>query len=286
MAIPNPRDTVSQAAELLLGRFGPHIAALMAYGSQVCGQARTGSAYDFWLIVRDPRAFHLENAEFYRTRLNRKSTPEKQIALNRAGPIFYGLNEDGLDIKLAVLGESDFVRLCNSDWWTVKGRMQKPLRAIRSSPAVDTAVLDARRKGLRCGLDLVTPRFTLDGLLREIIGLSYRAELRPEHKPAKIQSILESGRGELEAIYTPLLREVDFVEQRENEYLDRRDPDERARARVATLRVLRRSKWSRNSMTYLWRNYSSHHAPIRYMLWKILGEIEKAARRLFWRSGR
>ena len=285
MTVQNPPDTVQQAAELLLRRFGPHAAALMAYGSRVCGQVRAGSAFDFWLIVREPEAFHRNNAEFYRTQLNIRSTPEKQIALNRVGPLFYGMNENGLDIKFAVLGEEDFVRLCRDEWWTVKGRMQKPLRVMRGTSAVEAAILDARKEGLLCGLNLVPRKFTLEQLLYEIVGLSYRAEVRPERKPAKIRSILESGRADLEEIYVPLLQEVNFVARRGEGYFDRRSPEERKRARAATLRALRRSKWSGRSVRYLWRNYSSHRAPTSYILRKILGEIEKAVRRCFGRSG-
>ena len=284
MKVQNPPDTVQQAAELLLRRFGPHAAALMAYGSRVCGQVRAGSAFDFWLIVRDPEAFHRNNAELYRAQLNIRSTPEKQIALNRAGPLFYGVNENGMDIKFAVVGEEDFVRLCRDEWWTVKGRMQKPLRIMRGTPAVDAAILVARKEGLLCGLNLVPRKFTLEQLLYQIVGLSYRAEVRPEHKPAKIRSIVEFGRAELERIYVPLLQEVEFVAQRGEEYFDRRSVEERTRARAATLRALWRSKWSWRSSQYLWRNYSSHRAPIRYVLRKILGEIEKAVRRCFGRS--
>ena len=284
MKVQNPPDTVQQAAELLLRRFGPHAAALMAYGSRVCGQVRAGSAFDFWLIVRDPEAFHRNNAELYRAQLNIRSTPEKQIALNRAGPLFYGVNENGMDIKFAVVGEEDFVRLCRDEWWTVKGRMQKPLRIMHGTPAVDAAILVARKEGLLCGLNLVPRKFTLEQLLYQIVGLSYRAEVRPEHKPAKIRSIVEFGRAELERIYVPLLQEVEFVAQRGEEYFDRRSVEERKRARAATLRALWRSKWSWRSAQYLWRNYSSHRAPIRYVLRKILGEIEKAVRRCFGRS--
>jgi len=274
-----PPDTVESAAEYLQQRFGEHVAALMAYGSRVCGEARTGSAFDFWLIVRDLERFHHDNAEFYRTRLNIRSSPEKQIALNRTGPNFYAVKPDGIEIKFAVIAESDFAALCRASWWTVKGRMQKPLRVIRSTPAVDAAILAARREGLACALNLVPRKFTLDEMLHQLVGLSYRAEVRPEHKHAKVRSILKAGWAELLQIYLPLLAELPFVEQRDAEYLDRRSPEERRRARQATLRTLRRSKWCYRSLRYVWRNFRSHRAPIRYLIAKILGEMQKAVRR-------
>ena len=272
-------DTVESAAEYLLERFGAHVAALLAYGSRVCGQARTGSEFDFWLIVRDLERFHHANAEFYRTQLNLRSTPEEQIALNRTGPNFYALKPGGIGIKFAVIAEAEFAALCRDSWWTVKGRMQKPLRIIRSSSVVDEAILDARREGLRCALSLAPREFTMDELLHELVSLSYRAEVRPERKRAKIRSILHAGGTELEKIYVPLLAELPFVEPHGNGYIDRRSPQERKQARAETLRSLRRSKWCARSLRYVWRNFRSHRAPIRYLFRKLLGEMEKAARR-------
>jgi len=271
--------TLEDAAQYLARRYGPHLSALMAYGSRVCGRPRTGSAYDFWLILRDPDAFHRQNADFYRTQLNLPSTPEEQIALNREGPLFYCLRDGGLEMKLAVLGEDDLVRLCASDWWTVKGRMQKPLRAFRSTPKVDAAIAAARAEGLRHALNLVPRRFILERLLREIVGLSYRAEIRPERKRAKILSILESGREELARIYLPLLESVPHVRREDGGFVDLRGEAERRAARKATLRALRRSKWSGRSLQFIWRNFCSHRTPLKYLLLKVVGEIEKAVRR-------
>jgi len=91
MADERSGDPIDAVAQKLLARYGEHAAALIAYGSRAFGQARVGSAFDFWLIVRDAEAFHRANAEFYRTRLNVPSTPEEQIRLNHAGPLFYAL---------------------------------------------------------------------------------------------------------------------------------------------------------------------------------------------------
>ena len=274
---------VESAAAYLKERYGAHVAALLAYGSRVFGLARAGSAYDFWLIVGDVAAFHEDNAAFYRTNLNVKSTPAEQVALNREGPLFYSLREGGMTIKIAVLGEREFVRLCRDVWWTVKGRMQKPVRSFASTPAVDAAILAARREGVACGLNLAPKEFTLDELLTKIVGLSYRAEVRPEAKATKIRSIVASGREQLAAVYCPLLDELAYVERRGDSWVDRRGEIERDRARAATLRALRRSKWSRRSLGFVWRNYRSHGSPIRYILMKVLGEVEKKFKRLVGR---
>jgi len=249
-----------------MARYGAHAAALLAYGSRVFGQPRKGSAYDFWLIVKDVEGFHYSNAEFYRTQLNVKSTPEEQIALNRTGPLFYSLVEEGITIKLAVLGEADFARLCRDGWWTVKGRMQKPMFVIRSTAAVDAAILAARREGVACGVNLVPRRFDIDVLAHEIVSLSYRAEIRPELKGAKIRSIVSVAGAELAATYRPE---------------DLRTDVERARARAGTLGALRRSKWSELSLRYIQRNFRSHGSPIRYVAMKVVGEFEKVFKRVF-----
>jgi len=287
MSEPPVSPLVRSAAAYLEERYAPHIAALLAYGSRVAGQARAGSACDFWLIVKDPTAFHRDNAEFYRTGLNVPSTAEVQIALNRTGPLFYSLQGPGCEIKIAVVGEAEFVELCRSEWWTVKGRMQKPVVAFRSTRAVEAAILGARREGLAAALNLVPRRFRLDDLLEEITRLSYRAEIRPELKRAKVRSILESAHERLEDIYRPLIEELPYVARREDGLLeDLRGEEERRRARRATLAALRRSKWSRASRRFIWRNFCSHGSPVRYILLKLLGEVTKSLRRLYARLRR
>jgi hypothetical protein len=279
MADERSGDAIDAVAEKLLARYDEHVAALIAYGSRVFGRARRGSAFDFWLIVRDAEAFHRANADFYRTCLNVPSTPEEQIRLNRAGPLFYAMKVDGDEVKLAVLDARSLAEFCVHDWWTVKGRMQKPLRMIRSTPAVDAAILSARREALACALNLAPPEFTIEQMLRELVGLSYRAEVRPENKSAKVRSILEAGRAELERIYVPLLAELPYVVRRGEAWADLRGPVERARARSATLRALRRSKWCRQSFRFIWRNYRSYAKPLRYVLMKMIGEVEKTFKR-------
>lgn len=274
----NNHDDVTEVAQYVLDRYGEHAAALMAYGSRVYGKARRGSAFDFWLIVSDLEKFHFSNAEFYRTKLNVPSTPEEQIELNRTGPLFYSMRDDGHDIKLAVLDERSFADLCVHEWWTVKGRMQKPLLVIRSTRVVENAILAARREGLVAAVNLLPREFSMAQLIPEIVGLSYRAEVRPERKTAKIQSIVEAGRKPLEEIYRPLLEELPYV-QREGEVLrDIRSDADRRSARLGTLRALSHSKWCRRSLRFVWRNFRSYSQPIRYIYMKVVGEVEKAVK--------
>ncbi len=280
MNAQNDFDNTRIAAHCLLERFSTHVVALMAYGSRVYGRPRRGSAHDFWLIVDDPAAFHQGNAAFYRTHLNIPSTPDEQIRRNLDGPNFYSLSESGMEIKFGVLGEESFCRLCRDAWWTVKGRMQKPLRFIKSSPGVKQAVRAARQEGLHHALNMAPRDFGFNELMRELVALSYRAELRPEHMKAKVQSILDSGGEALDRIYRPMLDAQPNVEKRGETYVDLRDDETRRYARRATLQSLRRSKWSRRSFRYIIRNFRSHRAPIRYILKKGCGEIEKAFARI------
>jgi hypothetical protein len=45
------------------------------------------------------------------------------------------------------------------------------------------------------------------------------------------------------------------------------------------LRALRRSKWCRQSLRFIWRNYRSYAKPLRYILLKMVGEVEKTFKR-------
>lgn len=275
-----PNGTVESAAAVLLERYKPHIAALIAYGSRVYGEARRGSAYDFWVIVHDADTFHQFNADFYRTGLTIPSSAEEQMRLNRTGPLFYSIRGSHPEIKFAVLGEKEFCELCaNDDWWTVKGRMQKPLKIIHATARIEAAILAARREGLASAINLLPREFTTDALIEMIVSLSYRAEIRPENKRAKIQSIVKKGGMALREIYLPLVRELPYLAQQDNQWRDNRSDEERVRARRSTFAALRRSKWCKRSMRFIWRNFRSHGSPIRYIFMKVAGEFEKAARR-------
>lgn len=269
----------SRPERLILEKYGDCVVGLMMYGSMAYGRPRKGSIPDFWVIVDDLEAFHSRNAGFYRMQLNKPSTVEKQIALNRGGPLFYRLTEGGAAMKLAVIGEADFVRICRGPRMVIKGRMQKPLKMIRTTPAIEEAIADAQQDGLKHALNLVPRRFTMEEFLINLVSLSYLAEIRPERKTAKIRSIVDAGRKELEAIYAPLLEACDHVEQEDDHYADTRDPAARKQGRRATRRYLRGNKWSLDQLRYICRNYRSYGAPIRYIWEKVLGEIEKWRRR-------
>ena len=273
------QDVIQQAADYLLTRYGNNVAGLMLYGSLAFGKARQGSIPDFWVIVDDLPAFHQCNAEYYQRRLRRKGTVTEQLALNRTGPQFYRFRTDDIEMKVGVLDVDGLERQCRGRDLFVKGRMQKPLRLLRSCGRIESALQTAHRDGLRMGLNLVESVFTLNDVLFQTMSLSYRTEIRPERMAAKVRSIITTGLEPLREIYEPLLAEVDFVVWEEDRWRDTRSEAEQMQTKKQTLAELRRMKWSRRTLTSIWRNYSSYEGSIAYILRKAKGELEKLLRR-------
>ena len=262
----------------LLHHFDDLIVGLIHYGSTAFGRPRTGSMRDFWVIVRDLRAFHRRFAPPHDPG-GRCASAAERVQLNRDWPCFFAVEEESLRLKVAVISEEAFCRLCQAGTFYVKGRMQKPIRVLRATEAVRRAIADARQDGVQWALDLLPPRFTVEEFLLVLLGLSYRTEIRPELTGRKVRSILESGRKELDRIYRPLLERHPGVAKSDGRYLDRRPPGVRRRARRRALRELRRMKWSREALRHVYRNHLTHPRPVRYVLRKIVGEAEKLWRR-------
>jgi len=268
----------------LIERYGDNLVGLIAYGSRVFGKPRPGSIKDYWVIYRDYEDFHSRNEEFYRTCLNIKSTVQRQIEANKKGPNFYALKDEdaGIHIKIAVIQEDDFLRFCTIDRMVVKGRMQKPLKIIRSTEKIERGIAAARREGAAMGINLVKSEFSFSDFLFAVMKLSYLAELRPENTARKVWSIINKGRAELEKIYRPLLEELSFVEKAAGDrFRDTRPPGERKKARRETLAALRRMKWSRHTFAMILRNYSTYRMPFKYLLAKVGGEISTLFLSLF-----
>jgi len=261
----------------LLERFDDLMVGLIHYGSTAFGEPRRRSMRDFWVIVDDLVAFHRRFTPAHDA--VRWTSAAERLRLNLDWPCFFAVERDGLRLKMAVVSEQAFCRLCRAPGFYVKGRMQKPIRILRASSAVRRAVEDARRDGVRWALDLLPSSFTFDEFLRVLLGLSYRSEIRPELTGRKVRSIIESGREELTRVYVPLLREHGNVLERHGRYRDTRPPAAKRRARRRALRALRRMKWSRETLRNLYRNHRTHPRPLRYVLHKILGEVEKVRRR-------
>ena len=266
-------------AQYLLDTFGEHLVGLIQYGSTVFGETRTGSVHDFWLVVMDAARFHTSPAMRAVHRANHDDSIHEHIALNAWGPNFYAIEHRGLRMKVAVIALDTFVRLCQAPIYVVKGRMQKPLRILRTCPAIEAGILAARRDGVAEAINLLPREFTFEEFLHTVVGLSYQAEIRPEFKRKKIASIVATGRDHLEAIYRPLLVERPEIELVGNIYRDRRSEAQKQRARRHTCQHIRRTKWSRASLRIIWKNYRTHADPLHYMYLKVRGEFEKLLRR-------
>ena len=259
----------------LLAKYGDNVAGLIGYGSMVYGRTRKRSVYDCWIIVKDLRAFHERNQDLYGRVLNKPSSVEEQIRLNQRWINFYAVTENGIDMKWAVVSEEDFVRFCHDKWMFVKGRMQKPLKVFRSTPAIDAAILAVRREATRQAVDLLGSSFTFDEFLRTAISLSYRADIRPEPMEAKVSSIIEAAGEVLPGIYKPLLQELVFVEEHEGLYQDTRPQAEQDKARRRTRWYLWKARFHLGYRKVLWRNYRTYKHPLRYVFYKVSDAMAK-----------
>ena len=163
----------------------------------------------------------------------------------------------------------------------VKGRMQKPLKIIRSTEKIDNAIQAARREGAQWGINLTPAEFTFAEFVFFVVKLSYIADIRPENKDRKVQSIIDKGKKELREIYLPLLENFGFVKKKgKDRYIDTRSPEAQKRLRKQTLRNLKQQKWSRQTFKTIWRNYFTYRNPISYLVQKAAGELVKFINRI------
>ena len=259
----------------LLAKYGDNVVGLIGYGSRFYGLTRKSSVYDCWIILKDSKLFHTQNEELYRHSLNKPSNAEEQIRLNQGWINFYAVTENGIDMKWAVVSESDFLRLCYDKWMFVKGRMQKPLKIFRSTKAIEEAILAARREATRLAVDLLDSPFSSDDFLRMAMSLSYMADIRPESVRVKVSSIIDSAGQNLHKMYQPLLRELDYVKEYEGVYKDTRPNTVRRKAWLQTRWYLWKAKFHLGYRKVLWRNYRTYKHPLKYVFYKIHDEMMK-----------
>ena len=282
-AIQNPKSKIQNpvlgpAAQWLTDNFDDCLKGLIHYGSKAFGYPRKGSAYDFWVIVDDLAKFHSRFTPPANAARGRPLSVKERVRLNEHASNFHGFHLDGSEVKICVIHEDTFCRLCRAKSFYVKGRMQKPLRILRSDERIDRAILDARIEGVRWALDLLPEEFTFDKFLETVLGLSYQTEIRPEILSKKVRSIIETGREELERIYRPLLESVPFVTREGARYRDTRNPTLKQRAEHRARRALRHLRWNVETFQNLYRNYRTYPSPLKYVLKKIVGEARKLMR--------
>lgn len=273
------RNEIRPEARWLLDRFDDCLAGLIHYGSTAFGQARRGSACDFWLIVSDLNEFHSRFQPMPCWISRGRDSVKKRVEFNRGTPNFYSIVQDDMHMKLAVIDVESFCNMSDAPSYYIKGRMQKPLNIIKAEPRIRQAIQQARDEATQWAIDLLPGRFTFEDFLRAALGLSYRTEIRPEFKKRKVQSIIDTGRDMVTEIYRPLLEaHPDVVKEGEDIYRDTRDELTRRYARIKVVRELRRLKWSRAGFRQLYQNYMTHNRPILYLVRKVIGEFEKIYR--------
>ena len=269
-SVPGPE------AQWLIDNFAGCLRGLIHYGSRAFGHPRKSSAYDFWVIVDDLWKFHSHfTPPAVGGARGRPLSVKERVRLNEHAPNFYGLRLSGSEVKICVIDEDTFCRLCRARSFYVKGRMQKPLVILRSDERIDRAILDARAEGVRWALDLAPDTFTFDEFLETVLGLSYQAEIRPEILSKKVRSIIDTGRGQLDAAYRPLLERVPFVRREGARYRDTRTSAVKQRVKHRAQRALRHLRWNWETIQNLYRNYRTYPSPLKYVLKKVVGEAKK-----------
>ena len=190
------------------------IEALIRYGSQVCGVPTVDSEHDI-IVIADTRKLHESNKEHYSKGYGAfrayMKIPLVHYLLNIGSPSYYQIHEGDIKIKQGVISLNSFKRACDRPIGYVAGRMHKPVQFAyfknsQVKDCVETAVGNARRKGMEMAVTLCPQEFDHDIFFRKLISLSYLADFRPGFEdPTKQQTILDDSTGELKTIYDPFL---------------------------------------------------------------------------------
>ncbi len=268
-------ETSSPEVQWLIENFSDCLKGLIHYGSRAFGHPRKGSAHDFWVIVGDLSKFHSRFNPPANAASGRPLSVKERVRLNEHAPNFYGLRLGESEVKICVINEDTFCRLCRAKSFYVKGRMQKPLRILRSDDRIDRAIHDARAEGVRWALNLLPETFTFEEFLETVLGLSYQTEIRPEILSKKVRSIIDTGRNELERIYRPLLEHAPHVKREGARYRDTRSRVVKRREEHRARRALRHLRWNVETFQNLYRNYRTYPSPLTYVFKKVVGEARK-----------
>jgi hypothetical protein len=234
-----------EISQHFLSKHGSTIDAIIAYGSKINNTATYDSHYDCLVIVDDYKKFHSTNKEGYKGyRLWFMRKPNTHVFLNELGPNFYQETIDDKEVKYGVIGLKDFRRACKSGIRIyVKGRLQKPLRIIYADdnvlPEIRNGILRARIGGVNLALKLLPKRFSMYDLIKEIVGMSYKADIRLE-SPTKVEDIVKKNWQELIEIYKPLVESRHYIYQLNGEYENRKY---RMYNKKRVLGYLRRRAW-------------------------------------------
>lgn len=168
---------VSAFAAHIAGEYGEAARAVLFYGSCLRSEQLDGEMLDFYLIVSDYRAAY---AKRWLATANRLIPPN-----------VFPANYDGLQAKIAVLSEADFLREVGDDARSVSvwARFAQPSRLVWAADeaarrdAIET-VAQAAPTLFRHTLPMMDEADAADALAiwRRGFALTYSAELRAERK--------------------------------------------------------------------------------------------------------
>lgn len=247
----------------------PSILCTIAYGSKLYGKPTKDSHFDFWFIIEKYRKFHIRRKKEYRDyKYSLLRRPTTHIALNKINPNFYQDSFENKEVKYGVITLNGFIKGCSKKCYKtyIKGRFHKPVKIIYSKDEVtkdtiEEAILNVRTDGLKQALNLSGKAFTFDDLLKNVISLSYIADIRPE-SPDKIVDILKSSKNELEKIYSPILNKENLTKKNDF-YINE---NWRWGSMMKTLIYLKRNAFM--SLSYNLKNGLTNKKSVNYVLRK------------------
>jgi 1-acyl-sn-glycerol-3-phosphate acyltransferase len=216
-ALEAPAPEAGAAARALAEAADGEVDAVVFFGSRKTGaRPEPGSAYDFFVCVRDEGAFY---AALARQGLVGRSPrllawlgrvlPPTSIALRLPG-------SDGvLYVKCAVSSRRAFERDTSQyrrDHFTL-GRLFQPTSLVyaRDGAAEESAVRALARAHLlayRWVRPWLPPRFDAEAFARTLLAVSFAGEVRPEPVARRVETLWQAQQQSLRATYGVLLREL------------------------------------------------------------------------------
>ncbi|PNW77446.1 hypothetical protein CHLRE_10g436900v5 [Chlamydomonas reinhardtii] len=177
-----------------------------------------GPVLDFVFAVQDAHKWHEENLKRNQEHYSWVGRLGSQAVCSLAEAVGVGVHFNTLvpldaqtTIKYGVLESSSLER--DLRHWThlyIAGRMHKPVTPLVEAPkSLAEAEVINRHNALATALVLLPPTFTEEDLLRTLVGLSYRGDVRlavGAEDPHKVGRIVAGSWEALAAMYMPLLQ--------------------------------------------------------------------------------
>ena len=183
---------------------------IIGYGSWVYGTEKKDSMKDFIVVVGDTAEFYSKNEDLVKTPfVPFVRNASAQNFINKLGPNYYHL---GHETKIGVVSMEQFITGGTANY--VGFRLTKPLAIYsnRDPNIARFAVNRAREETLERALSLMPEEFTLQDFALQYLGVSYKADIRPED-PRKVQSTYDATREQTNKICSTFLNTNVIEEQ-------------------------------------------------------------------------